>query len=338
MTVSAQLSGLTPGTTYHFDLVATNGRGSVSSGGVPFTAAAAGATTTSAPTGSAKPKPTTSASWRLGRQSVANRPGWFDGLSAVSCASTSFCFATGFAEHGATGDPLIERWTGRSWTIVFSPAASEASLLGVSCASPANCAAVGRDGLNTYSEHWNGSSWSVVSAPSPSQSELSGVDCPSSANCWAVGASGAFGNHASPLAEHWDGRGWSVASTPRAPVELQFISCRSLTMCWAAGNLGMLRLVGGAWRTVAAPGAEFVGISCASVHDCWVIGDGGSNQWNGRTWSQVASPRVPVLSPRFPPALFGVACPTTSECVAVGVINEQAIGPQRAIAEVTRPA
>ncbi|HUY06492.1 MAG TPA: hypothetical protein VMU99_04475 [Acidimicrobiales bacterium] len=69
VTVSARLSGLTPGTTYLFDFVATDSGGTVSTGDISFTTAPAGAKTGSSGVpnspGATKPRSTTSTAWHL---------------------------------------------------------------------------------------------------------------------------------------------------------------------------------------------------------------------------------------------------------------------------------
>jgi hypothetical protein len=384
VTVSAQLTGLTPGTTYHVDLVATNSGGSVSTGDLPFTTAAAGATTTSMPSGSVKPQPTASASERLVQVPVANPAGWFDSLNSVSCASQSFCLAAGFAGQGRSlVKPLIERWTGRSLTILPSPATPGAALNAISCSSAASCLAVGRDGLNNYAErwnghgwqieptpspkttgndilngvsclsgancwavglrnggtpsvgvlieHWNGSSWSVVGAPSPTASALEVVSCASAVNCWAAGESDDEAGPGRLLAEHWNGAGWSIVGMPGPSGEVLAVTCRAASMCWAAGVYGndlVLRFEGGTWRRVAAQGT-FDGLACASARDCWAVG-GGSAQWNGHSWAMAKTPSSGG-------DLMSIACPTTAECLAVGV-RGTTVTTQRGVADVTRPA
>ncbi len=103
--VSATLTGLTPGTVYHADLVATNSAGTVTSGDLRFTTAASSTTTTPGP-----PPPPTVATQSLETVAVANPAGAFDSLNVVSCVAPSFCVAVGFDGHGTSQvAPLIER-------------------------------------------------------------------------------------------------------------------------------------------------------------------------------------------------------------------------------------
>src|SRR3984957_11099326 len=96
----------------------------------------------------------------------------FGELYAVSCSSTTDCFAVG---DGGSGT-LIEHWNGTTWTIVPSPNPSgqpDAELNGVSCSSATDCFAVGDSApepltdfaVKTLIEHWNGTTWSMVPSP-----------------------------------------------------------------------------------------------------------------------------------------------------------------------------
>ena len=234
-TVSATLAGLTPGTVYHADLVATNSAGTVTSGDLRFTTATGSPTTTLGP-----PPPPTVATQSFETVAVANPAGAFDSLNAVSCVAPSFCVAVGFEGHGTSQvAPLIERWSGSSFTTVSSPATPGAALSGVACSSASNCLAVGRVGLNTYAEDWNGRAWRMVRTPSPRSSGndiLNGVACPTSASCWAVGLRNGGTPALAALVENWDGRAWRVVAAPSpAGSELAGISCSTTVDCWAVG-------------------------------------------------------------------------------------------------------
>src|SRR5262249_10222131 len=90
-------------------------------------------------------------------------------LSAVTCISTSDCWAVGYHDSNGAAQTLIEHWDGTSWSIVTSPNAlntQENVLSGVTCLSTTDCRAVGSslDGTTnkTLIERWDGSSWSVI--------------------------------------------------------------------------------------------------------------------------------------------------------------------------------
>src|SRR5439155_411201 len=87
---------------------------------------------------------------------------------------------------------------GASWTVVTSANSSPVennNLASVTCASTANCWAVGYsssqvNGTLTVIEHFDGTSWSIVNSPNPSPAKYNvplGVTCQSATDCWAVG-------------------------------------------------------------------------------------------------------------------------------------------------------
>jgi hypothetical protein len=97
-----------------------------------------------------------------------------------------------------------------------SPAGTAiSSLLGVACAGPSACTAVGSSITATgasqaVAEHWNGTRWRIQPTPKLSQgASLNGVSCTSASACTAVGRSGV-----GPLAERWNGARWSIQATP----------------------------------------------------------------------------------------------------------------------------
>jgi len=116
-------------------------------------------------------------------------------LGSVSCTSRSFCIATG-ASYDASGTSrtLIERWDGRSWSLVNSPKLASGALGSVSCTGRSFCMAVGVNGTfyQTLAEHSDGSSWKLVSSPNAGapgllNGFLTGVSCTSKSFCMAVG-------------------------------------------------------------------------------------------------------------------------------------------------------
>jgi hypothetical protein len=120
-------------------------------------------------------------------------------LNGVSCPSAGDCTAVGGTSDGVQSVPLAEGWNGSTWTLQAAPyptGTSNAGLLGVSCRSSTNCAAVGSyynaNGTSalTLAEAWNGSRWAVQATPNPprtQQSYLYSTSCPPLGGCFAVG-------------------------------------------------------------------------------------------------------------------------------------------------------
>jgi hypothetical protein len=239
------------------------------------------------------------ASWQV--QPVPSPAGARQGseLSAVSCPSADRCFAVGqyFTKSGSVA--LAETWNGARWTIQPLPGAvSNTFLLGVSCATPRACVAVGSYGT----EIWNGTSWRFVPMATPTGGQvisLDGVSCTSGSACTAVGSY--FSQVAGPLnlAETWNGTAWRVQATPNPMTQgrnqLNSVSCTSPRACTAVGV--------DAASDFAPPG----GFAAA---------------WDGTRWRLQATPVPPgtVLT-----ELFTVSCPVPAACTAVGTIGGQSM-------------
>lgn len=170
-----------------------------------------------------------------------------EAMLSVSCATSSFCMATG----RAGSKPYVASWNGSGWSLLSAPnpaGGSEGVLASVSCPSAGACVAVGNysSGNKPLTEHWNGTSWSVVSNPSlgkEGKGQLRGVSCRSATSCMAVG-SFLTPNIFAPteealVAESWNGTSWTLesASAPEGKPFSSFnsISCTSPVACTAVG-------------------------------------------------------------------------------------------------------
>ncbi len=276
-----------------------------------------------------------------------------DIFEAVSCASSSFCMATG--ETGASSGTFIEEFGGVFWTALTTPSVAGGAVLpGVSCVGSSFCAAVGSVDDAVLVELWNGAAWSTVTAPEPpsaTASQLFAVSCPSSTDCVAVGsAQGA--STTVPLVEQWNGSSWAIVPSP-APMgattsELRGVSCGEPALCVAVGDSegasSTSTLVeqwnGTAWSIASSPdgsdagGASNVlsGVSCAGSSFCQAVGtfDDGVNpgrtlaeSWNGATWTLVPSPNQ---SSTEADSLADVDCFGPTTCTAVGQSNDPSTG------------
>lgn len=192
-------------------------------------------------------------------------------LSAVTCPSTTSCWAVG-GKEGATslGRELIEHYNGRSWSIVASPGPADDSLLSsVSCTSASSCWAVGvgndiavASKTGSLIEHYNGHSWSRASAPNV-VGGLSSVSCQSSAACFATGL-------------RYSGGAWRRVSGIGA---LSAISCSSSSSCWEGDYNGQAQFWNGtSWSLVAGPtfpsghAGQLDAVSCSTGGPCVAVG------------------------------------------------------------------
>jgi hypothetical protein len=247
---------------------------------------------------------THSGGWKAGKPVVPGGNG-DSALNAISCPSTSLCFAAGAADEFGTvvADqlPLVERWTPRGgWTRVTLPrprGSSENALYGISCKASTQCAAVGSYSTSTTQygliEQLKGTTWTASTAPKSGNGELNAVSCPSASLCVAVGALQSGHN----LAERWSAGKWT-ASEPVAPAGahsfpgLSSVSCASTTHCVALGftvfassasRAFIDTLSGTTWTKTAQTGSagftigQLNDVSCFSTStratSCALIGD-----------------------------------------------------------------
>lgn len=138
------------------------------------------------------------------------------------------------------------------------------------------------------------SSWTVEPTPNAvsggqyDQNVVPGVDCASASACMGVGyATSNNGSYVSKaLAMRWDGSSWRLAM-PSSDASLTNVSCVSATKCFAVG-------------TGQKP----------NYRDVPVI-----LRWNGKKWSTMT---VPLRRNQIEQSVGGIACPTSTSCLAVG--------------------
>jgi hypothetical protein len=257
-------------------------------------------------------------------------------LAGVSCTSPTFCLAVGAADDGVYGHnapgklkAFSEVWDGTSWTptLTADPPGAGGALASVSCVSPSFCVAVGAthsDGeFSLWSasspdsrglvEVWNGVSWSIEPTPAGAvpNSGLRGVTCLSTSFCLAVGSSSPRPYAAaSPMVESWNGKAWKLRHTPfvaKHGSHLLNIACAARSSCLAVGYYD-------------------------ANHQDWgaVVNEALAEHWNGHRWTV----GHPPAGHNYSPSLGGVACPSRTECIAVGsYLNGQNASPNSPLVE-----
>lgn len=237
-----------------------------------------------------------------------------NGLRSITCISSADCWAVGSYlsdPHVINGyyHTLIEHWDGVSWAIVPSPNINDRnSLRSVACAAPADCWAIGSFEQSvfpppggavpqTFAEHWNGTSWTIVSTPNVNpaggfQSNfVNDVTCASPSDCWMVGSYSDTSNNGftHTLIERWNGTVWAVFPSPSPPRnnDLSAVTCLSQSDCWTVGVYVLSSAYG---QTL-------------------------TEHWDGVAWSIVSSPSTSSTQDNY---LYGVACPSASDCWGVG--------------------
>jgi hypothetical protein len=285
-----------------------------------------------------------------------------NGLVAISCVSSSSCWAVGYTITFLTVQvqTLILHWDGSSWQIVPSPNVGNGfnALYGVSCTSDSDCWAVGFENggslAQTLIERWDGTSWTIHDSPNVGSQHnvLNGVTCVAASDCRAVGYTGVAGAK-SALVAQWDGSGWTSSPLTNQVTSqeetLSDITCNSATDCWAVGDSynGVAhqtlieRWNGVSWSNTIAPvgGVDnyLFSVACASPSDCWAVGHSSNAaadpsqfdqnlilHWNGSVWLPSAAPLDQGST--YANDLAGVACESGSECWAVGSMQPAGSG------------
>jgi hypothetical protein len=270
-------------------------------------------------------------------------------LNSTSCFTTATCVAVGTWFKNGRQHTLAEHWNGSSWTIQRTPdpPGPEATLVSLSCTSPADCMAVGyhsrpvTGGEHLLTERWNGTNWALQYAPEPTgatESEMWGVSCASPGDCMAVGQYQPAGGGVLPLVEHWNGTNWIVQTVPfvqYATGELVGVSCPTVTDCFAVGAYGTFNQNtslfaehwnGSQWAFELVPrprGESFAlnAVSCLRGENCVAVGTASTAEGttsiveraSGGAWA-LQQDAVPANA-----QLHGVSCPSLRSCTAVGL-------------------
>jgi hypothetical protein len=147
----------------------------------------------------------------------------------------------------------------------------------------------------------------------PAESALTSVSCVSAATCMAVGTDDAGVNkeqgaleNVGSFSESWNGSIWAVvptAGSAGANPTLYGVSCVSAVFCVAVGLAHSNGRFG--VNNEIAFGAQRALIEV----------------WNGATWTVEPNPGAAMTAS----GLFGVSCPSSSFCVAVGQHSEAAL-------------
>ncbi len=215
-------------------------------------------------------------------------------LNAVSCVTTTSCYAVGnYATGFSAGLSLVEHWNGSKWTIMESPnpkRATSTTLTGVSCVAT-TCWAVGSyttkpvgEPFFTVTEQLQRGKWALVGSPNANgdqSSALNAVSCSRVASCYAVGVWNRGSGAA--LVEHWNGARWSVVSTGSgtgAFSRLSGVSCGTLSCVATGTNTSTLIVRGSLTRWTIEPAASpagaqsssLAGVSCVGPANCVSVG------------------------------------------------------------------
>jgi hypothetical protein len=189
--------------------------------------------------------------------------------------------------------------------------------------------------------------WTLESTPAPAtalSTEFDSVSCPTATACVTVGHWVGAARIALTLAEVWDGSSWAISPTANLAggqgSMLEGVSCPRARSCVAVGVQELTaasqpvrtlaeRLDAGRWTVLSTPGRTALGIntlwsvSCPTSRVCTAVGyvtDGGltttlAERWQNGHWHIQPTPNPPGSQPS---ALYGVSCPTVTDCTATG--------------------
>ncbi len=192
-----------------------------------------------------------------------------------------------------------------------------AILSGIDCPSASQCVAVGATVANGEGVVVPVSSGAPgVPRLVPGAKELTAVACRTAASCVAVGVGG--------------GHGVDVDLTNGTPASAQTvldmsafdtISCLR-SACYGAGrSLATGAIASGPTAVLTVPGTTSVnGIDCSGPGSCDAIASTSNGKDNGVTFSYNGFRAGPLrVVPPATATFTGIACPGTSQCVAVGL-------------------
>ncbi|HVX20709.1 MAG TPA: IPT/TIG domain-containing protein, partial [Acidimicrobiales bacterium] len=234
-------------------------------------------------------------------------------------------------------------------TTVTAVAPGGSGTVNVTVTNPDGTSPAGTATQFTYTT-WSGR---TVSNPAGPSVQLYGISCPATGDCVAVGAttvSATTGSSTPTAFVQHDGT-WLAATLPSTGRgSLNGVSCTAVTRCMAVGQvLGsdslyhqlveLLRT--GAWTAITLPDVggdtswySLNGVACPSPTRCVAVGGYVTRYgWfqplteilttSGGNWSAVpTTPALPSNVTRgITATLYGVSCPSTTTCVAVGQVD-----------------
>jgi sugar lactone lactonase YvrE len=208
------------------------------------------------------------------------------------------------------------------------------------------------------------SKWSVQTSPGASgwgESWLNGVSCGSPSSCMAVGYYYQEGLKPEPnqaLSYQLVGGQWVQRTVPLSEgelfSELKAVACTSPNACTAVGNTQVserfapliARWTGTAWsrQSVTLPagslGVELWGVSCMTETECVAVGSvensakvwvNYSALWSHGSWTSLTTP---TSGESTESVTTGIACGSTTSCVATGWFNPSGGGGSKAFSMV----
>jgi len=268
-------------------------------------------------------------------------------LYAVSCGSASLCWAVGSAnpattsqESGAPAAIDVSTDGGKQWSAQVVPISSPSTLGAISCADRVHCMAVGEESgtaqvgtvLTTAD---GGKVWRAASAPAGAV-DLVGASCSSASDCLVLATDGSSFWSATSAD---GGSTWQRGGTlPTGFAGASGVDCPTTSTCVVAGYVptgpghgtGAIETTadgGATWQAAAVPSGSGLlhSVACTSATACIAVGTTSTTDSDispGTGTVLVASGTLSTfLAATVPTDLddgFGISCPVTGACVAVG--------------------
>lgn len=225
----------------------------------------------------------------------------------------------------STGEGLLLRWDGTTWTIVRSYVTVNLNNITI---LPLVGGTIGISvGDAETITRWDGTTW--FAQTSPTFIDIKALYLVSSSDGWGVGRNGNI--------FRWNGQSWNHYETLPSGVALNGLFMRTSTDAWAVGNATnhgtpptILRWNGVAWNAITPPGValgqNLTDVYMLSAAEGWAVGTGSVNasaatlKWDGTLWTSVPS-GTPITS-----SLWSVHMLSSSDGWAVGM-NETRTGP-----------
>jgi hypothetical protein len=181
------------------------------------------------------------------------------------------------------------------------------------------------------------SSWTIQPTPSPKGNYLAAVSCYAGDTCLAAGGTGPGPASVHGLIEQRQDGIWKKLDLSLDRDVPEAVSCTSAPSCLVVGMFysvangakeWAMQWSGGHWTAVQPTSVPpetsiLTGASCLSDTDCVAVGWVATTQvvaalaqrWDGSHWTTLAPPR-PAGAVQV--HLYGVSCPTTTDCTTVG--------------------
>jgi hypothetical protein len=241
-------------------------------------------------------------------------------IRGVSCPVTGFCVAvTRLGGIFTSTDPNggVGAWNG----FHLQESGPRVHMYGVSCPSPSLCVAVGLGGKIITSTDPAGGPAAWTTAQLPEALELQGVSCASPTLCVAVGEEGEMATSTDPTG----GAGaWTIVREPSFGT-MMGVSCPAATFCVTGNDNAVLSATNptagaGAWKQAAGvTPLQLTAFDCATAAACAAVNNNydvvASTVPGGSASDWTFTNAVPYTGAN---GAFGISCPSTSLCVAVG--------------------